>query len=474
MLLALPAQLPSAPLLPLDGNWVNQDSATGSLTALSFKQDQNGRTSVRIWAKCAPADCDLGEAPVLSLHGLLTSTLDAGFEVTNFEFIVLPDRRLVAVYTYHFKDNSGRADATHIELFVPENSAPPDPATAAAQLLLQTVAATYRTISTGRFAWRQQEEHSDARTTRRIVSTMQLAVSNPGKSRFEIRGNGEPTISVSDGTNRWLIFPAKNEYVAVPPDEIEFASSIVDIFRLLDGTRQPARIAGTERVAGRVCTKVEIGWDAAQVQTVWVDPRTNMVLKYASRTRPATGSAERTEIVAEFSIAEANEPVDSASFTFNPASSGSTPRHAIPAGSLAEILGTPAPEFSLADVSNKQVQLKDLRGSVVLLEFWSSWCVPCRASMPVVELLHRQFATKGLRVLGVNDEEPSEQLKFLRENGYSFRFLFDPDRSAWTLYHIEGIPTSILIDREGKIRAYDLGGAGYDTLRAALRNLGVD
>jgi peroxiredoxin len=93
--------------------------------------------------------------------------------------------------------------------------------------------------------------------------------------------------------------------------------------------------------------------------------------------------------------------------------------------------------------------------------------------MPTLELLSRQFKDKGLVVLGIDDEDPKEQRAFLESFGYSFSSLIDADGKVKTLYNVEGIPATILVDRQGKIKTYDVGTATYESLSKGLQALGV-
>jgi len=93
--------------------------------------------------------------------------------------------------------------------------------------------------------------------------------------------------------------------------------------------------------------------------------------------------------------------------------------------------------------------------------------------MPALELLHRELGDKGLVVLGIDDDDSNEQSAFLREFGYCFSSLVDPTKTIRSLLNVGPILTTILIDREGNTKAYDVGGASYETSRGALHDLGV-
>jgi thiol-disulfide isomerase/thioredoxin len=102
------------------------------------------------------------------------------------------------------------------------------------------------------------------------------------------------------------------------------------------------------------------------------------------------------------------------------------------------------------------------------MDFWAIWCFPCRSALPTVELLHRDFKDKGLIVMGVDNEEP-----FLEKFGYTFHSMVDPTEQVKNLYRVGGIPTTVLIDKEGVIQVYELGGSSYASLREALLKMGI-
>jgi len=136
-------------------------------------------------------------------------------------------------------------------------------------------------------------------------------------------------------------------------------------------------------------------------------------------------------------------------------------------------VGAEAPEFTLEDLEGKKVGLKDLRGNVVLLNFWASWCLPCRQEISSLEKIQREYKESGLIVLGINDEEVQKAKDFLKQNSLTLLTLNDPGQKVAKLYHVPGIPTSVLIDKQGII-SWQLAGVLNDQdLRAALTRLGL-
>jgi peroxiredoxin len=114
------------------------------------------------------------------------------------------------------------------------------------------------------------------------------------------------------------------------------------------------------------------------------------------------------------------------------------------------------PDFTLKDLSGKAWTFSELRGKVVLVNFWATWCPPCRKEMPDLETLYGRFGAKGLVVLGISDEETAKVEPFIRERKVSFPVLLDPGRKVNEMCVVEGIPKSFVYDREGKLVAQSI------------------
>jgi thiol-disulfide isomerase/thioredoxin len=125
-----------------------------------------------------------------------------------------------------------------------------------------------------------------------------------------------------------------------------------------------------------------------------------------------------------------------------------------PAGASVPLSsGAAAPAFRLDSLEGKVVNLADYRGQVVLLNFWASWCGPCRQEMPILEQLHKQYRSKGFTLVGVNVEPDSgAALKWLKSTPVSFPILFDRESVASKLYEVQGMPNTVIIDRQGRVR----------------------
>src|SRR5262249_4039286 len=133
-----------------------------------------------------------------------------------------------------------------------------------------------------------------------------------------------------------------------------------------------------------------------------------------------------------------------------------------------------APDFTLTDLDGHLFNLKSQRGKAVLMEFWASWCGPCRLEMPIVEKLHRDFRHKGLIVVGINDEDPEVAQEFLQDKEFTFSMLVDKDGEVADQYEVDAIPTLVLINREGKIVHREVGLGSERPLLESLKKMGID
>jgi len=113
-------------------------------------------------------------------------------------------------------------------------------------------------------------------------------------------------------------------------------------------------------------------------------------------------------------------------------------------------------DFTLTDLQGKSWHLRDLRGKVVLVNFWATWCPPCRKEMPDLEALYDKYKEQGFVVLAISDEEAAKVAPFLAERKISYPVMLDPGRKVHKLYQVEGIPKSFVYDREGRMVAQSI------------------
>lgn len=113
-------------------------------------------------------------------------------------------------------------------------------------------------------------------------------------------------------------------------------------------------------------------------------------------------------------------------------------------------------DFTLTDLQGKPWHLADLRGKVVLVNFWATWCPPCRKEMPDLQALYDQYKDQGFLVLSISDEATAKVAPFITERNISYPVLLDPGRKVSELYQVDGIPKSFVYDRGGKLVAQSI------------------
>ncbi|MCG8671000.1 MAG: TlpA family protein disulfide reductase [Pseudomonadales bacterium] len=119
----------------------------------------------------------------------------------------------------------------------------------------------------------------------------------------------------------------------------------------------------------------------------------------------------------------------------------------------AKSVNQKAPEITLPGMTGKTVKLSDFRGQVVMVNFWASWCEPCRTEMPLIEDIYNKYKKIGFTVLGVNvDENPKAGKKMLKDIPVSFPVVFDSDNKMIEKYEVQAMPSTYMVDRKGNIR----------------------
>jgi len=151
------------------------------------------------------------------------------------------------------------------------------------------------------------------------------------------------------------------------------------------------------------------------------------------------------------------------------------------AASLADKLGVlppqakiEAPDFEVRTLDGGSLRLRDFRGQVVFLNFWATWCVPCRREMPAMEKLYREFRDQGFTIVALDLNEPTAAVRaFVKELGLTFPVGIDPAMVNFAVYGGRALPTSYLIGRDGKILGMVIGPREWDSqdARAYIKSL---
>ncbi|KZL91481.1 TlpA family protein disulfide reductase [Clostridium magnum] len=131
-----------------------------------------------------------------------------------------------------------------------------------------------------------------------------------------------------------------------------------------------------------------------------------------------------------------------------------------------------ATDFKLKDLNGNELSLNDLRGKKVFLNFWATWCPPCKAEMPEIEKLYQETKNSDLVILAVDIGEPLSDVKtFIDQNNYNFKVLLDSNQKVAAQYGISAIPTSFFIDKEGNIISKHTGPMNTDQMKEYIKGL---
>jgi peroxiredoxin len=309
---------------------------------------------------------------------------------------------------------------------------------------------------------------------------------------------------ISDGTSTITYSQQLNQYTHKPggpvptlPDSADApalplpqASPLARYFYLTKGVVSARRVGeATLTLGGRPvrCDMVAVdfthqgGVQVTYSPTIlWIDRARNLVARESTTViaeNPAQGRMEMTQTTI-YPIARINEPLADSLWAFTPppgAKRVDDLRAQTAQGHQEPNLeGQKASDFTLTGLDGKSYTLSKLRGKVVMLDFWATWCGPCRIEMPHVQKLHSEFKTKGLVVFGVNYGETSTRVKpFIAKNAYDFTILMDSNQEVGGHYQVNGIPALFIIDKDGVIRSHFVGVRDEDQLRGALAAVGI-
>ena len=227
--------------------------------------------------------------------------------------------------------------------------------------------------------------------------------------------------------------------------------------------------------------------DAKFEETIWIDKSRKVIVKTVSRNETYSMTSARghiplhTETTVTYPVVELDPQEPDSSFKFQPPSDAKLVqdfpdyfKRNLEPGTVADLVGKPAPQLQLKDSSGKITTLDSFRGKPVLLEFWATWCAPCINLMPQLNQLYAETEGKGLVWIGIDyDKDRSAVSAFLARDRISWPNYHDDDGSIAKAFQRKGIPLGVLIDAEGKITFYK-SEYGIAELRTAIAKLGPE
>jgi len=337
--------------------------------------------------------------------------------------------------------------------------------------ILQHVAAVYRGVHSYEVRVTAQTVRGSDVSERRFAETG----SGPGKYRVEFdSANGE--LRVGDGQDEWLYRPDTNEYSKKPLGTA--AGTHIGALAEIDRHVREASIAREEQflVNGKSVPIYVVNVERDQWPRGSIEGARNTMYRIDRESfvvyKAITYSTNATEILL-YTIAKWNQPLSEALFHFEPPASA---RAAAPASAPAQskpLVGAVAPDFTLPDTGGNTVHLREFQGRVIIVDFWATWCGPCRALMPHLQKMYANWEKRGLVVLGLDIGEDADTVeKFARKQSYTFPLLIGAEPDIAAEYFVQAYPSTFVIDRLGHIVFRDLGGDSAKLQAAVEKALG--
>lgn len=322
------------------------------------------------------------------------------------------------------------------------------------------------------------------------VSSTDLEIALVGRQKYFVRlkANGQDSIAMSDGEHTWKAVPSKKQWTQVAaaaletrdaegpdPRSRDLYSSLVQTlagrYVALAKAAEDAQITGEEdvKVGGQKirCYVIRMHAGGAEHQ-LWIDQQRFIVLEHKEK---GGTNGTRIEIHLKLSSVDVNTPLSDSMFQFVPGKGWAEAEMLLlPGEERLMLTGSRAANFTLKSLDGEAVALDETRGKVVVLDFWATWCPPCREELPFVEKLRQEFAGK-VEFYGINDEDSGTVKDFLRKHSYDMTVLMDGKRQVHRQYGVSAIPTMLIIDKRGVIREHFIGSRSEAKLRQALETV---
>jgi peroxiredoxin len=323
----------------------------------------------------------------------------------------------------------------------------------------------------------------------------QLAVGENGAFRIEQQVNGVPELRMSDGTTTWKVLPkeklwAKSQVAqAIAEDDDDSDMSSDSMGQDLFTQAQVAfvrRYSGLERLESvQIERQAKLKLNGEKVDCIefrlpgkdsdhrfFIAKDSGWVVRHVEVANQKDGTHVKT--TTDYTRIDTGIPRGSL-FAFEPLKGGKEMGDvSLPSERNLSLVGQRAADFTLTSLDGgAPVHLAELQGKIVLLDFWATWCPPCRRELPTIEALSRKYKDKNVTVLGVNNEDQKIARKFLEQHHPDLATLHDEKGKVQRMYSCYAIPTVMVIDPSGKIVAHFVGERSESELVAALKGAGM-
>jgi thiol-disulfide isomerase/thioredoxin len=326
-----------------------------------------------------------------------------------------------------------------------------------------------------------------------------VSVRRPDRMRVDSKSQAGGVTIVSDGEHTWILLTPLNEFIkrdaAAAPEEAAGKNGLLprnlpDVSKFVKTVQlhgEEILKVGPDHIA---CWVIETVYDIIDlpdqglsihdaVQSTWISKGHHLNLQtmfHAKLSLPSVAvPVEMTQSTRTTSL-RFNIDLPDSLFAFTPPDGATqTDDWTLPGVDKPDVIGQRVPDLKAQSIHGDQIDLHALRGKVVLLDFWTTWCVPCKREVPVLEKLHTEFHDSGLELVSINvDEEQAAVRDFVQSVGVPYPVVpLGSSNDLVSMLSVNAFPTVVLIDREGKIVSYEVGARGEAALRSDLAKLGV-
>lgn len=359
--------------------------------------------------------------------------------------------------------------------------------------LLQRVSETYKNASQFRFEGEAVRLMSAKLRNDIQKYSLTLAGTSSGKLLYLSDDSITPAHIIFDGTTLWRVFPASRQYIQgniqgdlrkiadggqenrmainrahfekeryfrltenllsshlLPEETLDFDGQEVPCF-VVHATYQPRSVSSSPITIHR---------------TFWIDKKTHLIRRDEFVQRGALfPNAPFDEVdsrsILKYHVASINEPPDDSLFHYDPPSHFSRVTEFVPyyKANANKLIGKPATDFSAKTLEGTPLKLSDFKGKTVFLDFWASWCEPCRQQTPFLIKLYQQAKNQGMVFIGINrDESVAKASEYVKQQQLPWTNVFDGEKNAiHAQFQATGIPALMVIDPEGKVVEYVIG-----------------